>query len=114
MSPNLQPDNYAAFGISGSDTGVMMVGGDVTWTWLDNEGVHAQDLELTAYAQVSQQGASELVNIPVPSLGIYSIQPPLALPAYLRPLIQLHLLHTPFMTRSKMLQRVINVGCKYM
>ena len=29
-----------------------MVGGDVTWTWLDNEGVHAQDLHLSAYSQV--------------------------------------------------------------
>ncbi len=50
--PSTQPDNYIAFGISGSDTAVQMVGGDVTWTWLDDEGVHAQDLDLTAYAQV--------------------------------------------------------------
>ena len=32
-----------------------MFGGDVTWTWLDNEGVHAGDLDLSAYAQVSLQ-----------------------------------------------------------
>ena len=29
-----------------------MVRGDVTWTWLDSEGVHAGDLDLSAYAQV--------------------------------------------------------------
>ena len=29
-----------------------MVGGDVTWTWLDNEGVHAEDMHLSAYSQV--------------------------------------------------------------
>ena len=25
----------------------------MTWTWLDNEGVHAGDLDLSAYEQVS-------------------------------------------------------------
>ena len=47
-----QPNDFIAFGISGSDSGVQMFGGDVTWTWLDNEGVHAEDLDLSAYAQV--------------------------------------------------------------
>ena len=51
---SLQSDHYIAFGISGSDSGVLMFGGDVTWTWLDNEGVHAGDLDLSAYAQVTR------------------------------------------------------------
>ncbi len=50
-----QPDHYIAFGISGSDSRVQMVGGDVTWTWLDDEGVHAEDLDLTAYEQVGRR-----------------------------------------------------------
>ena len=50
----MQPDNYIAFGLSGSVNRVQMVRGDVTWTWLDSEGVHAQDLDLSAYAQVSK------------------------------------------------------------
>ena len=49
----MQPDNYIAFGLSGHVGRVQMVRGDVTWTWLDSEGVHAQDLDLSAYAQVS-------------------------------------------------------------
>ena len=35
-----------------------MVEGDVTWTWLDNEGVHAQDLHLSAYSQVRRCSCS--------------------------------------------------------
>ena len=50
--------NYIAFGISGSDQAVLMVGGDVTWTWLDNEGVHAQDLHLSAYSPVRKYSRS--------------------------------------------------------
>lgn len=48
----IQLDNYIAFGISGSDQTTLMFGGDATWTWMDNEGVHAGDLDLSAYAQV--------------------------------------------------------------
>ena len=29
-----------------------MVGSDVTWTWMNNEGVHAQELNINAYSQV--------------------------------------------------------------
>ena len=37
-----------------------MFGGDATWTWMDNEGVHAGDLDLNAYAQVRlEYSASE-------------------------------------------------------
>lgn len=49
---SLQPDNFIAFGLSGSAQRTQMVRGDATMTWLDNEGVHAQDLDLTAYSQV--------------------------------------------------------------
>ncbi len=35
-----------------------MVGGDVTWTWLDDEGVHAEDLDLTAREQVGHNDIS--------------------------------------------------------
>ena len=45
-------NNYIAFGLSGSNTGIQMTGSDVTWTWLDNAGVHAQDLSVNAYSQV--------------------------------------------------------------
>ena len=38
ISSSTQPDNYVAFGISGSDQAVQMVGGDVTWAWLDTRG----------------------------------------------------------------------------
>ena len=37
-----------------------MVGGDVTWTWLDNTGVHAGDLDLTAYSQVQSTDGAEM------------------------------------------------------
>lgn len=47
-----QTDNYIAFGLSGSDSGVQMVGSDVTWTWMNNEGVHAEELNINAYSQV--------------------------------------------------------------
>jgi len=58
------PDNYVAFGISGSDQAVLMVGGDVTWTWLDNEGVHAQDLHLSAYSQclIERQSSGQVTQ----------------------------------------------------
>ena len=42
-----------AFGISGDPNGVRMVGGDVTWAWMDSTGVNARDLYLSAYSQVS-------------------------------------------------------------
>ena len=41
-----------AFGISGDPNGVRMVGGDVTWAWMDNTGVNARDLYLSEYSQV--------------------------------------------------------------
>lgn len=47
-----QTDNYIAFGLSGSDNRVQMVGSDVTWTWMNNEGVHAEELNISAYSQV--------------------------------------------------------------
>ena len=50
----IQTDNYIAFGLSGSDSGVQMFGSDVTWTWMDNEGVHAEELDINAYSQVYQ------------------------------------------------------------
>ena len=48
----IQTDNYIAFGLSGSDSGIQMVGSDVTWTWMNNEGVHAEELDINAYSQV--------------------------------------------------------------
>ena len=48
----IQTDNYIAFGLSGSDSGVQMFGSDVTWTWMNNEGVHAEELDINAYSQV--------------------------------------------------------------
>ena len=48
----VQTDNYIAFGLSGSDSGVQMFGSDVTWTWMNNEGVHAEELDINAYSQV--------------------------------------------------------------
>ena len=38
----MQTDNYIAFGLSGSESRISMVGSDVTWTWMDNAGVHAR------------------------------------------------------------------------
>lgn len=49
----MQTDNYIAFGLSGSESGISMVGSDVTWTWMDNGGVHAEELNINAYSQVS-------------------------------------------------------------
>ena len=49
---SIQTDNYIAFGLSGSDSGVQMFGSDVTWTWMNNEGVHAEELDINAYSQV--------------------------------------------------------------
>ena len=48
----LQTDNYIAFGLSGSDSGVQMVDSDVTWTWMNSEGVHAEELDINDYSQV--------------------------------------------------------------
>ena len=49
----MQTDNYIAFGLSGSESGVSMFGSDVTWTWMNNEGVHAEELNINAYSQVN-------------------------------------------------------------
>ncbi len=48
----MQIDNYIAFGLSGSESGISMPGSDVTWTWMDNKGVHAEELNINAYSQV--------------------------------------------------------------
>ena len=48
----MQTDNYIAFGLSGSESRISMVGSDVTWTWMDNGGVHAEELNINAYSQV--------------------------------------------------------------
>ena len=31
-----------------------MFGSDVTWTWMNNEGVHAEELNINAYSQVQK------------------------------------------------------------
>jgi len=49
---------YVAFGVSGSDQAVQMVEGYVMWTWLDNKGVHDQDLHLGAYSRVRRHCCS--------------------------------------------------------
>ena len=30
-----------------------MVDSDVTWTWMNSEGVHAEELDIDAYSQVT-------------------------------------------------------------
>jgi len=52
LLPCLVPESYVAFGISGSDQAVQVAEGNVMWTWLDNKGVHDQDLHLSAYCRV--------------------------------------------------------------
>ena len=49
-----QPGEYIAFGLSGSSTDALMPGSDVVWTWLDNSGVHAGQLDINRYAQVTE------------------------------------------------------------
>ena len=44
--------DYMAFGLSGSDSAVQMVGGDAVVTWHDSEGAGAVDYYLSARAQV--------------------------------------------------------------
>ena len=44
--------DYMAFGLSGSDSAVQMVGADAVVTWQDNEGTGAVDYYLSAQAQV--------------------------------------------------------------
>ena len=45
--------DYMAFGLSGSDSAVQMVGADAVVTWHDSEGAGAVDYYLSARAQVS-------------------------------------------------------------
>ena len=45
--------DYMAFGLSGSDSAVQMVGADAVVTWHDSEGTGAVDYYLSARAQVS-------------------------------------------------------------
>ena len=45
--------DYMAFGLSGSDSAVQMVGADAVVTWHDSEGSGAVDYYLSARAQVS-------------------------------------------------------------
>lgn len=47
-------NEYMAFGISGSDTGTVMVGSDVTVAWIDSSTneARADDYHLSNYAQV--------------------------------------------------------------
>ena len=52
--------DYMAFGISGSDSAVEMVGADAVVTWHDSEGTGAVDYYLSARAQVREQSC---VNI---------------------------------------------------
>ena len=47
--------DYMAFGISGSDSSVEMVGADAVVTWHDSEGTGAVDYYLSARAQVREQ-----------------------------------------------------------
>ena len=47
--------DYMAFGISGSDSSVEMVGADAVVTWHDSEGTGAVDYYLSARAQVRDQ-----------------------------------------------------------
>lgn len=54
----MQTDNYIAFGLSGSESGISMVGSDVTWTWMDNQGVHAEELNINGYSQVYSFGST--------------------------------------------------------
>ena len=49
-----QPGEYIAFGLSGNPSGVLMLGSDVVWTWLDNSGVYAGQLDINRYAQVTE------------------------------------------------------------
>ena len=44
--------DYMAFGLSGSDSAVAMVGADAVVTWHDSEGTGAVDYYLSARAQV--------------------------------------------------------------
>ena len=44
--------DYMAFGLSGSDSAVQMVGADAVVTWHDNKGTGAVDYYLSARAQV--------------------------------------------------------------
>ena len=44
--------DYMAFGLSGSDSAVQMVGADTVVTWHDSEGTGAIDYYLSARAQV--------------------------------------------------------------
>ena len=44
--------DYMAFGVSGSDSAVEMVGADAVVTWHDSEGTGAVDYYLSAQAQV--------------------------------------------------------------
>ena len=44
--------DYMAFGLSGSDSAVQMVGADAVVTWHDSEGTGAVDYYLSARAQV--------------------------------------------------------------
>ena len=54
---------YMAFGISGSDSAVEMVGADAVVTWHDSEGTGAVDYYLSARAQVRVCNYASYVDI---------------------------------------------------
>ncbi|XP_064398268.1 protein Skeletor, isoforms B/C-like isoform X4 [Halichondria panicea] len=59
LSSNPDVNQYMGFGVSGSDSSTLMVGGDPTITWVDSSSQpNARDYHLSAYTQcVTDQGA---------------------------------------------------------
>ncbi len=51
----MQDGQYVAFGLSGRNSGIQMFDSDAVWAWLDNSGVHAQELNINAYSQVRER-----------------------------------------------------------
>ena len=61
-------DDYMAFGLSGSDSAVEMVGADAVVTWHDSEGTGAVDYYLSARAQVRAVVVSCMIDSLVSNL----------------------------------------------
>ena len=59
--------DYMAFGLSGSDSAVQMVGADAVVTWHDSEGTGAVDYYLSARAQVRMLLCRTYLNVASPT-----------------------------------------------
>ena len=73
----IDESDYMAYGISGSDSSVEMVGADSVVTWHDSEGTGAVDYYLSARAQVRDQcGVMHACTVvgAIAGMWVYAVQ----------------------------------------